>query len=223
MKIVLIHGEDTGASRKRLVSIITKFKLKGEVIRLVPDSLGLKEAIASGSLFGSQSLYVVEDVAKFPLKDFDWVFKNQDKYASNLLIWHKAQAPAALSKLLPKEIKIELFAPPRVIFTFLDSLVPGRGKYVLQTLHNLLKQEPLEMVFAMIARHFRDLYWAGTDSGTIPYPAWRVSKLKKQSSLFGLEKLGKVINLLATADVNAKTSKGELILSLDLIFASQLE
>ena len=51
----------------------------------------------------------------------------------------------------------------------------------------------------------------------------KISKLKSQSSKFSEEQLKKIIDLLAKTDVEVKTGKADLILSLDLTILKQLE
>ena len=112
---------------------------------------------------------------------------------------------------------------PRLIFTFLDSIYPKNVKKVLVLFHELIKNEPVEFVFALMARHLRDLYWVRVEPKSLPYPSWRVGKLKGQSSKFKFETLKDLIARMAEIDIAVKTSKSDLISSLDLLIVFSLE
>ena len=133
-------------------------------------------------------------------------------------------------KQLPKIDKVEEFKLPKLIWSFLDSCFPGNAKNALLLLHEIIKNEPVEFVFSLLAKHLRDLYWVKVDSppgqrpsGPVAYPSWRVEKLKRQSHKFSEGSLEDLINSLAQADIKAKTSQGELIDLLDFIIATKLE
>ena len=48
-------------------------------------------------------------------------------------------------------------------------------------------------------------------------------KLKIQASKFGLEKLKQIISELADIDIEVKTSKADLLTSIDLLMVKQLK
>src|SRR3990170_2603019 len=80
-----------------------------------------------------------------------------------------------------------------------------------------------EFIFALLARHLRDLYLAKVAPQKLWYQPWRVQKLKRQASLFKEDQLKEIIFSLAEADIVAKTSQVSLGDSLDLLIATKLE
>ncbi len=139
-----------------------------------------------------------------------------------VLYYDKALAQNILKKL-PKEAKIEEFKLAKIIFKFLDSFYPKNAVNCLRLLHGVIKNEPAEFALALLAKQLRDLYWVSIDGKSLSYPGWRISRLKNQSSKFAQGEVKNLISELAKIDVEAKTSKAELVPSLDLLIASRLE
>lgn len=195
--ITLIHGEDSLRARDKFTVLIEEYKKKGY------------EIIAEGSgnsLFSQKVLLVVENPKKF-----FW-----DIQVSDVLILYDGNVPANIIKLLPTGAKIEKFAVPGKLFAFLD-------KITLSSFQEIIKTEPLELVFAMLGRQFRDLYWANIDPKTLGYKSWRVAKLQGQAKKLGTGKLKKLLAKMSRIDVLAKTGERDLLTSLDLLIASELE
>ncbi len=207
MKITVLHGEHTAASRQRLVEIVQEVKKRGwEVIKDVP--------VPTASLFAKERLFVVEDIN---------LLKNLKLDGFNLLVWHNHKLPARFKNTLPKNTKYEEFKIPQKLWAFLDSLWPGNAKVSLTILREVTQTEPIEFVFAMIARTFRDLYWVTISPETIKLPSWRLGKLKRQAGHFKPHQLKKIISQLAAIDVAVKTGMTSLTHELDLFILTQLE
>jgi DNA polymerase III delta subunit len=144
-------------------------------------------------------------------------------FEGNLVIYHEKKIPKSFISSIKKIKKEEEYELPKLLFKFLESLVPGNAERSLNLLHTVLENEPPEFVFAMLARHFKDLYWVKKDPSNIPYPSWRVSKLESQASKFSIKQLKSFISKLAKTDVEVKTGKNDLLRSLDLLVMSELE
>ncbi len=89
--------------------------------------------------------------------------------------------------------KVELFELPQLLWKFLDNIT-------VEGLHKILETQAPEYILAMIAWKFKQNY------------------LKNPS-----EKNAKLISDLAKIDVDAKTGKADLLLSLDLLILKQLQ
>ena len=197
MNIYLIHGEDELKARSQFNLLIENYRSRGYEVN--------REG-SGDSLFSEKTVSV---------------FENPKLYSKNLntndvIILYDGNAPATLIKSLPKGTKIEKFDLPKKLFAFLDNIT-------LSSFHDIIKTEPIELVFAMLGRHFRDLYWVSVDTSIPGYQPWRVAKLKGQASKFTIEKLKGIIETLSEADVKAKTGEVDLITSLDLLLAKHLE
>ena len=212
MKIIVLHGEDTNKSYERLSKFMETAKLRGwDIIT--------NEFPNTPSLFGTDRLIIYRDYRLLSKSDI----KNFDKFDGTLVIYHDGDIPQAFLKMMPKDFKMEKFDLPKILFTFLDSFYPGEADRTLQLLHQLIENTPIELVFFMLSRHLRDLYWAMIDPNIKSIPAWKLSKLKPQASKFGEEKLKQIISNLADIDIAVKSSKADLLTALDLLIVKQLK
>jgi len=225
MKITIIHGENSSASFDFLVSTLNSFKIKGITVnRISKESpFNITETLSAGDLFNKESLFLIEDPSKISVKDIQWIIQNADGLPGNLLIYNDAEFPDAFINKLSAVSQVKEFRLPKSLFVFLDSFLPGRTGHCLQLFHGLLKKEPPEFIFAVFCKHVRDLYWVKVAAEDLAYPAWRISKLKQQSSSFSEEKLKKALNSLARIDFSAKTSSQDISSSLDLLIVSLLQ
>lgn len=224
MKIFLIHGADELKSYGRLQKFIEAAKSRSwEVVYVDETNQSLLEVLRSRSLFKGERFFVLTDIKKIGKKESDWFKKNGDKIEGNLVIYHSGVVPIATLKSLPGGVKVEDFKLPKLIFQFLDSFVPKNAKTSINLLHQVAANEPPEFMFSLLSRHLRDLYWAKTEAKSLPYPSWRVGKLKAQAGKYKVNQLRQLIGELAKIDIEAKTSKAEIIPSLDLLMATKLE
>lgn len=212
--ITLIHGENNLAARQRFTQLISGYKEKGYEIKRIDPNLELTAQLTDNSLFSNKILFVLENPKKLATK----LENNQE-----LLILCDKTAGVTITKLLSKDTKIEKFDLPKKLFSFLETIYPKNAKNVLSGLHELVQTEALELVFFMICRQFRDLYWVLENETSMGLPGWRAGKLKSQASRFTKEKIKKIISDLADIDYKAKTGGVNLATSLDLLIARELQ
>ena len=225
MKISIIHGDNSIASANFLKGILDSFKSKGiEISRISAESsLNFIETVTSGNLFSNKSVFVLESPNKISAKDIGWFLKKADDLPGQLYIYNDSVLSSTFLNKLSKVAEVREFKLPKVIFSFLDAFAPGQARASLLYLHELLKKQPPEFIFALLGRHIKDLYWIKIAPDSLEYPDWKTSKLKRQANLFGEEKLKRLINSLARIDISTKTSSQELGASLDLLIATQLQ
>lgn len=225
MKIIVLHGDHTEDCYRRLQSFIKEAKKRSWAIARINDNgpLSLAEVLTGKSLFEAQALYILENFKNLKTKELEWLKKKAKNIDATLVIYNQGSIPKTVISSLPEPKKIEEFKLPKLIWKFLDSFYLGNAKECLGLLHQVIKSEPEEFVFALLARHLRDLCWAKVGADTIPYPSWRVGKLKLQADKFANGQLKEIISQLAKADIKAKTSKANLSDALDFIIATQLE
>jgi DNA polymerase III delta subunit len=207
MKIFVIHGEDILGSYARL----TKFTAEAKKRNWEISDYSI-EAVTTPSLFGKERFFV--------LKDFKLLTKNHinilSKYPGNLVIYFEGELPAAFLNSLPKDAKKELFELPKIIFRFLET-------FSLKLFHQLIESQPPELVFSMLSRHLRDLYWVKVDSRGSNFPSWKLGKLKSQASKFSEQELGQIIERVSDIDYEVKTGKADIITALDLLIIKNLQ
>jgi DNA polymerase III delta subunit len=224
MKIIILHGDDTQKSYARLKKFIDVARARSwEVSNIDESNQSFEEILSATSLFGSEQFFILKDIKKLSKKEFTWLSKKYTTLSGNLIIYHEGVLGATILKSFPKESKIEEFKLPVLLWNFLDNLAPGRGDYSVRTLHKILEKQPVEFVFSLIARHFRDLYWVKTDSTSTGFPFWKINKLKSQTSLFTADQLKQLISGFSDIDVKVKTSKADLTSELDLLIIKSLE
>lgn len=132
MKIIILHGEDINKSYQRLTRFIETAKSRDwEII--------YDQVTATPSLFGKQRLFIVKDYRVLP--------KNLNKLEGTLVIYHEGNLPAAIINKYEDE-KVERFDLPKIIWKFLD-------RPSVKLLHEVLKKEPIELVFHLLAKKMR--------------------------------------------------------------------
>lgn len=218
MKIIVLHGDDTAKSYERLTKFIDTAKKRGwEIVT--------NEFPNTPSLFGIDRLIVYRDYKLITKQDI----KNFDRFGGTLVVYHEGVIPVTFLKSLPKDTKVESFELPKILFIFLESFYPGNSVQCLKLLHQLVKTQAVELIMFMFARHLRDLYWVTIDPTSSQFPSWRAGKLKSQASKFKinnrdpLQNLELIINNLSEIDIAVKTSKADLLSSLDLMIVKQLK
>ncbi len=225
MNIAILHGDDTEKSWARLKKIIEVAKARSwETLKFdSTQKLLLSELLSSASLFSEKRLFVVESGKTIPRKDLEWLKINAKKFEGNLVIYFEDFIPIPTKNFLPKDTKFEEFKLPKIIFKFLDGIYPGNSKSSIILFHKLLSTEPPELLFSLVAKRLKELYWIKRAPDSLAYPSWRKNILKSQEAKFTGNKLEKLIAQMAEADVRAKTGDANIATLLDLIMLSKLE
>src|SRR5258706_4154682 len=224
MKIIILHGDDERKLYERLQKFIETTKKRSWEVNYLDDlATSIPEAFSGVSLFAAERFFILRDIKKFGKKESDFLNKKYKELPGNLIVYNEGYIAKKTLDLFPKDLKIEEYKLPVIIWSFLEHIYPGNSEKCLQEFHKIIERDAPEFIFTLIAKLFRDLYWAKTDSASMPYPTWRVSKLKIQSEKFKIEKLKEIIERLAEIDIEVKTGKSNLTAELDLLMVKQLE
>lgn len=225
MKVILLHGDHSLDSYNRLQRLIQVAKGRGwEIIKTgSSDNLSIPEKFTASNLFEGEKLYVMENLAKIKKAELDWFKKNIKRLSGTTIIYHSSTITNNLLKLIPKVTKTEEYKLPKLIYKFLESFWPGNSTNSIKLLHDVIRSEAPEFVFNRLILHLRDLYWVILDKDSMSYPGWRVSKLAHQANHFKNGEIAELIKAFAEIDIDVKTSKANIIDSLDFIIASELE
>ena len=167
MKTIILHGQNTVKSYERLSKFIEEAKSRGWDVLY-------DEVTATSSLFSKGRLFVIKDYKLLP--------KNIKNLEGTLVIYNQGDLPVSVINKFP-DAKIERYDIPKILWKFLD-----RPSVTL--LHEVVKKEPIELVFHLLAKRLRRT---------------------------------KHLDELAKIDIDAKTGKADLLLSLDLFIAKHLE
>jgi len=174
-------------------------------------------------LFEEKRLVLLENYQLLDKKTINWLNEKKDFLDLTLVIYHQTTLPEAFLKSIPKIDKVEEYKLPKIVWSFLESFYPGNIKNSIQLFHKVIKNEPEEFVFSLLAKQIRDLFWVKVDPKTISYPLWRKRKLERQALRFTKEKLVETITELAEIDVIAKTSNETLANLVDFTILNLLE
>lgn len=214
--LVLLHGENTVSSRKRLAELVRQAEEKGltEKITLEGKTLtltDLKQALEAKSLFGEGKIVVVENFLSLRTgKEKEQIINYlvQLRGEVSLLLWENKQLTQAVIARLTPTLTIEIFKVEPLVFRFLDSLRPKNAKEMLNLLHLSLRQKEPELIFYLLIKRFhylilaKDLQGDGLDS----LPPWQQRKILGQAKHFTLAELRSGYARLLEIDFRRKTS-----------------
>ncbi len=191
--MIILHGEDISASRKKLVEIIAKAKLDDlEIFEFGSENINLTylmQAIESQSLFGQQRLIVIEGLVKLSdaIKKY---LANQSQ--SNIVVWEGKKLSAAQIKQLGNS-QAQEFKLPQLLFTFLDGVGIRDRISLMKLLEELLVQQNGDLVFALYHRRLRHLLLVANKVNEMltieKLAGWQLGKLSNQARKIGTEKI----------------------------------
>lgn len=199
MKIIILHGQNFDRSYERLSRFIDEAKKRNwEILH--------DEVSSTPSLFGKERLIVIRNLSVLTKN----VIKSLDKLDGTLVVYSGDDIPQSIIKSFSKA-KIEKFDVSKSIWKFLD-------KPTLMGFHEVIKDEPVEFVFALLSKRIRDLLFPPSH-----YQPWQIGRLKNQKAEYTDSKLIKMIGQLAEIDKAVKTGEAELTFSLDLFITKNLQ
>jgi DNA polymerase III delta subunit len=223
MNVLIIHGENTALSYDKYLSLKDFARKKNWQVISLNENSDIRQKFSSNSLFEQKQFFILENIKKFKGNDLDWFSKNYLKLSGNILIYERSVIGKNILRKFDKKVKVKEFVIPKTIYKFLESFCPGSSGRSIILLHDLIKNEPVEFIFVLLSRHLKDLYWVKKDPKGLPYEPWKVKKLEIQSERFSSLKLKRIIKKMARIDIDVKTSKTDLLDSLDLLMTIELE
>ena|SRR5436190_1475990 len=224
MKVIIVHGDDITKSYQRLMLFFDEAKKRNWEIKSIDEAdTSISEVISSVSLFSEERFFIVKDIKLVKPKDIEFINKKMDNLQGNLVIYANKSLPVTFIKSFKKIHKEEVYNLSKILFKFVDTLVPGNTTNAIKVFQELKKSEPAELVFSIVAKHFRDLFWVKADEASLNYPSWRLSKIKSIANKFEENKLKEIINNLSEMDVKSKTGEADLTEELDLLILTKLE
>jgi len=224
MKLVVLHGNNIVECSQRLQRYINVAKKRGwDIERTSSSKRDVSEVLVAKSIFKNKRFVIIDDINEISKKQLQWIKKNASNIDANVVIYHRNTITKSVIKLLPKPTKIEEYKIPVLIWSFLDSFYPGNAVNCLKLLHRVKADESIELIFFLLSRHLRDLFWVKLESSKPDIPFWRFSKLKSQASKFNKDNLKKILFELATIDIESKTSRADKANCIDFVISTHLE
>lgn len=215
--ITLIHGDNIEASRFELTRLLSL--AKGKEIRELNgrglDQNALTQALESSSLFGGDTLVVIENLfgklgRKIKLiESLATLIRNS---SSDVIVWEDKELSPSVIKSLGN-CTIKLCKIPVIIFQFLDSLRPHDSKNLILLYQRVVQTQVAEITYTLLVRRVRQLIQLL--DGVIPdgLAPWQATRLTGQARLFTMDKLISMHKQLLTMDIAIKTGESPFSLA----------
>lgn len=221
--ITLIHGDHLELSRAELVRSIEETKAK-DIRRLegkTVDVTELTQAYDSGSLFGEDTVVVVENLFSSTLKKTKRIELLADMLQripkeKAIVLWESKELSKSVLSKLPKTTQIKVFNAPVLVFHFLDGIAPDKTKWLLETFAKLVETQAAEIVFVLITRRIRQLLLVSGGARPVELEPWQISRLTSQARFFTMEKLQMMYARLLSIDYSIKSGQSPFSLRQEL-------
>lgn len=215
--ITLLHGDNIEASRQELNTL--KLQVKGKEIRELEgkglDAAMLAQALESSSLFGGNTLVVIEHLFSSLGKKTSLVKEYATKIgqaSADVIIWEEKEIGKTAVDHLGKNVNVRLFKTPVIIFKFLDALKPNNVSVAIPLFEQLIETDAPELVFSMIVRRIRQLVQLSDHVIPEGLQGWQAKSLTNQARFFTIEKLLSMEKQLLDIEYSLKTGSSPFTL-----------
>ncbi len=217
--MIIIHGENTSQSRKKLQEVIDQSKndqltvIRLEAKKLTPASLS--ENLGGSDLFGSDQIFIIEELHSLPTsaKKKELIDLAAGS-TSKIVLYEKKSLTATMLKKFASAQVFE-FKVTNVMWELLDNLGNSDKKQLLNQLHLASEQNDPFLVFTMLVRQIRMLIQVKS-GGQVAGAPFMVAKLKKQATKFTIDQLLALHSQLFKLEIGQKTSTMKLDLASEL-------
>lgn len=227
--MTLLHGDDSVRIHARALALVSSAQKDGAVLERV-EAKGLSIAtlesiVGTEQLFSSKKVIWIDRLHSLPkstLKDglitwiVAWAEANPDTECHIILTEEKVLPPAQLKKIPVSTI--EIFKLPQILFSFIESIGVVAPTRAVTLFHEVLQNQEVELVFAMIVRQIRMLLLF-VSGGIYVGPPFGRTKIITQSKNFTQAQLLDIHRRLLAIDLGQKTSSSPhtLIQEIDLL------
>jgi len=208
-KLILIHGDDKDKIRSR-VSAYKSQAYKKNLLTVELENLD-DYGNQPGSLFDQDKIIFINATKIVKSDEIEKLAIFLKDYEDIAVLYLFKNAPKAFQSKLPRIAKEEKYELTWTMYKLFDSFLPGNFSVFYQNYLVTLQNNPPEMIFSMFSRQVRDLYWSLQERESMPYPDWRVNKLRFQAQKFNIKILKKLLIDLTRLDLKVKTSDENLI------------
>jgi len=226
--ITILHGDHIEKSRNELLLLKQNAGTK-EIRELSGRNLSIEtfiQATESHSLLGEQIFIIVENLfsplgrkvktAKIFIDQINTLDEGVD-----CLIWEPKELSKEMMALFPKNVKLQTFLYPKIIFAYLDNLKSGNGQNCLKVLIELLKTEPAELVWSMTVSRMRQLIQAQSHFVPERMQTWQITRLTNQSRSFTLDTLLKLYKKMLNMEYSLKSGNSPFTMT-DILLQTAL-
>lgn len=220
--ITLIHGDLIEASRSELYRMKSDAKAKDvrELDGKGLDLASLVQALESHSLFGGDTLIIIENLfgklgKKIKLIETlgTQIVKASD--TADIILWEDKEVSPTVIKNLGK-ITNKVYKTPQILFQFLDGLRPGSAKQSLKLFSTLTDTTVPEIVYVMMVRRVKYLIQLADHQTPEGLLGWQAGRLTAQAQAFTIDKLVSMHTQLLFIDISIKTGRSPFTLAQQL-------
>jgi DNA polymerase III delta subunit len=208
--MIIIHGENTTESRKKLHELLTGKKniKRFEGKSLKPDAIPL--LFESTELFSEEKTIVIENCKGLPKLSLELLSKIPPSPETTLIFWQDGNYDARNIKKFPKS-QVLVYPLPKYYFSYLDNLAPGKATYLHSLYESLLDSFVPEQLFFSTVKRVRHLLVlkSGIDNqyGEIQKMTdWQKNKLLAQARTWTLPQLHAFYKELYKTEMAIKSS-----------------
>ncbi len=173
----------------------------------------LRAELSSLSLLKDEKMYLVEGLAKFKPAEQKILLEILKKAEKEIIFWDE-KTTANLRKLKPlfPGIVEFNFPTPRLTFRLLESIYPGNQRQFLPLYLKVKEEQPIELFFYFLKKHFHKLIVASSEEFKVP--GWQKQKLMFQRNKFSESRLISFYKDLINLEFRQKT--GQLVTDLEI-------
>ena len=232
--LVLIHGDDTASSRKK----VDEFTTSGWNVRLNGEKVTLNEMVSATEnreLFADKKTIILENLFRTKGKQKELILSHLNLFLNDPVVTIVLWQDGELDKQTLKKVSVSntfLFSFPKLYYQFLDSIRPHDGKKTYQIVAEMRKHSGVsdEQLFYSLVKRIRYLLMARAKkhekiSEFAVLPSWQQGKLVRQSEAWTEQKLVAMYHKLFELEVALKTSQLPLTLGkhIDILLLTELE
>lgn len=225
--IVIIHGDDTVASRKKLEEYSKNTDITFDHKSSVDDII---DAVSSQSLFDAKKTVIVEQFAPLAKdKSFLAFLQTVEKKPDiSLIFWEDEKAPITFLKKFPSSTNF-LFELPKLFFAFLDGAYPGNGVQESKLLKKMPPNFSDVQIFYALVKRVRLLLMLKSDGKKfdelLKMSPWQERKLVEQARRWKSSQLISFYSQLFEVEKSLKTSSLPLSLinHIDILLINALQ
>jgi DNA polymerase III delta subunit len=226
--MIIIHGENTTESRKKLHQLLDGKKnikrFEGKALK--PESIPL--LFESTELFSEEKTIVIENCKALPKQSLELLSKIIPTNETTLIFWQNCNYDARNIKKFARAQVFD-FPLPKYYFSYLDNLTPGKSQQVHTLYTALLDTFVPEQIFFSTVKRVRHLLLLKSGMGDrheeiLKMTDWQKNKLASQVRNWTLPQLNGFYKELYKTEIAIKSSNlpTNLQIHLDNLILTQL-
>ena len=181
------------------------------------DDTVLTQALESQSLFGGDTLVIIENLfgklgKKLKLIESLCRILVAASATVEILLWEDKEVGVTVQKNLGNAT-VKLYKTPQLLFQFLDGIKPQSAKTMLPQFAKLTQTTVPEIVFVMITRRVRQLIQLVDGVTPDGLQEWQANRLTAQARSFTIDELVAMHAKLVAIDIGTKTGSSPFTLA----------